>query len=312
MQGLTLIGTFSQISFGRISTSGDLFGSKIDKNCHRTIVGVDGNFNIPTDPNSLTAHQSVFIYKESTIPREVLADNFKRVIKKEKADVVVIPNNYVKGRSWSDCNAVFTKDDSAVVLVAYDPFDSINVGDPFPTKKWKTYSGRDYFPDNLKDYKLAYKGYYFSELEPVICDIVDGSLDGKILVTDYEFNKFAKSLLDDEGYLDLFYSIMELVKSTDTDSVFLGYKMLAGLDYSKYIRSAEFLIQYGNSCGRNPGTAINFMIDFIQKNKIRDKITAEDWEIYHKLIIKSQKMSFLCNATFVTINDDLRIVPRLA
>lgn len=275
----------------------------------KSLYGVEDDFKFNSDVNKLETGKSVYIYKDSILPRDVLGKNFKRVIKKEKADIIVIPHNYLS--TISPEIAVFAKGKLACVLVLWDKLN-LKIGDKFPAN-WMiqnySYSSGQSCVDS--DFELIYTGKVLKTAPECIADGCTNILDDKIIVDDFEFLKFAKSVIDEQDSCELLLSILDLVKSTDEDTKVLGYKTLAGLAYSKYPQAALYVLRSGAPCSRNLGNAYNLMTKYLEKYQFEKTISQHDWDIVKTLMRKDNNLRYMSQAYFLSLNDDMLIVPNL-
>lgn len=274
-----------------------------------SLYGVEDDFKFNSDVNKLEIGKSVYIYKDSILPRDVLGKNFKRVIKKEKADIVVVPHNYLS--SLSSELAVFAKGKSACILALQDK-STLKVGDKIPAN-WiiqnYSYSSGQSCVDS--DFKLIYIGKLFKAPFECIADGCTNILDDKIIVDDFEFLKFAKNIIDEPDSCELLLSILDLVRSSDEDTKVLGYKTLAGLAYSKYPQAALYVLHSGTPCSRNLGNAYNLMTKYLEKYRFERTINQHDWDIVKTLMRKDNNLRYMSQANFLSLNDDMLIVPNL-
>ena len=274
-----------------------------------SLYGVEDDFKFNSDVDKLETGKSVYIYKDSILPRDVLGKNFKRVIKKEKADIIVVPHNYLS--SLSPEVAVFAKGKLACVLVLWDK-PTLKVGDKIPAG-WII---QNYNYSNIQsyvgsDFELVYIGKLLKIPPECIADGCTNILDDKIIVNDFEFLKFAKSVIDEPDSCELLLSILDLVKSTDEDTKVLGYKTLAGLAYSKYPQAALYVLRAGMPCGRNLGNAYNLMTKYLEKYQFEKTISQQDWDIVKILMRKDNNLRYMSQAYFLSLNDDMLIIPNL-
>ena len=274
-----------------------------------SLYGVEDNFKFNSDVDRLETGKSVYIYKDSILPRDILGKNFKRVIKKEKADIIVVPYNYLS--SISPEVVVFAKDKIACTLVVWDKL-SLKIGDKIPAS-WVIQNYSYSNGQSCVDYnfEVVYIGKLLKVPPECITDGCTNILDDKIIVNDFEFLKFAKDIIDEPDSCELLLSILDLVKSSDVDTKVLGYKTLAGLAYSKYPQAALYVLRNGTHCGRNLGNAYNLMIKYLEKYQFAKTITQYDWDIVKILMKKDNNLRYMSQAYFLSLNDDMLIVPNL-
>lgn len=316
LQGLTHLGHFDNIVTGYFTFDNGVLEVRpaygMAHAYNSDLIGVDPNFEIKSDYNSLQSGQSIYIYKDSIIPRETTANNFKRVIKKEKADVMVIPHNYTRSLYANHGDVfIFTSQTTALILSYYCSTPPFSVGESFPTSA--KINNNSNVSIQLSDFKFAFKGNCIITVDDSVQDWVfdaDTLLTSKIVVTDQDFMKFSRSLTDSSDIGDLCESVIDLLKSSDDDTRFLGYKTLASLNYPKFPHSISLLIRIGASCNRNGGNAVAFMESYL-KEIPKKVITQEDWELFTRILIKNGDISYITDCKFVTLDDQLRLIPKL-
>lgn len=308
LKGIALVGEFKKItpcSWDWRVKNKILIRTWADSWADTKVYSVDTKDNFTTDPVVYpTEGQSVFVYSDSKLPREMLAGHFKRVIKKEKADVIVIPHDFGSNNITTSYMLVADQNGNALMVPddnTYAAGDALRPGTIIDSGLY------------AKDFKVAYVGDFIiakSHHTQLWVQDVEEALDGKNIITDLNMATAAQATFDLTDTADLYLSVLDLVRSTDEDTRFLGYKTLAGLAYSKFPQSTKLILQIGNGVSKNCGSNVLFMQKYLGRI-YKDTISDEDWEIYKKILFAAREPSLVTNANFVEINENLQIVPKI-
>lgn len=270
------------------------------------IVMVDKEETIPTQPENLETGKSIYLYKACKIPRTQLSEHYKRVLKLEKADIVVVPSK-TPNTIWGASRLYVHESDNTLA-------DSwiYNVPDTL-ADSYAEQIGYKYLGDACK-----FTMYLLKDI-PYYIDYFDNKFDGKIVVTDLELETFLHSNdVTAEITLDDLFSIYDMLKSTDGATRVLGCKTLASMNYAKYPASVSYLLN--KSCTPLGSKDFNYVnVKFMHEQLANSgyiynrpkSITSCDFDYLVKLLKKSNDLQYLGNASFITITDDLHIVPNI-
>ncbi len=193
---------------------------------------------------------TLFFHKGCKIPKLNSDGNWKRAIKLDKAKAVVVPD--IKRVTFMHDYAIFPFPETKTVYLmkADDPDREVNVGDTlgdvFNENGNTVYAG--FFHrysedlDVLGKLKCTYRGDIttYSPSDEYVFDILDGTYKTFI------YEKDLTRSIGGEGKeftLDIVNSIKDMLNSDDKESVHLGMRMLAGLDYAHHPAITRYILK---------------------------------------------------------------------
>lgn len=271
-----------------------------------TIVSQDWEKLFKTNPDKLQKDLKTYVYKESILPREFVSRFNKRVIKKESAEIFVIPTDLsIYIRTCYTCY-VFVNESNHVLLVSSYDFE-YSVGD-----KLSKFTTKDKTDLDLDSYTCIYIGSCDLFDKPEFIDeLYDGLFDNKVIVHENEFIKWVHENTTEEDTLETLRAIRDLLKSLDNETVKLGFKTLASINYTQYPISAKFITI--NSNHTNCGNSVTIMMRILNNlgSTYNKNITSKDWELLLELIKDTGKMGYLLNFEFIKITKDLKLIPTI-
>lgn len=261
--------------------------------------------NIPTQNiDNLKEGMSVYIYKTCDIPRTQVSQTFKRVLKLSKADIVVIPHKAIDPYTSYYFGYYYT--DGTILVRAYVNGSDKSIIDA--SAKTLNFTCL-HSAENTKLYTA-----------PQIQHCLDydaGDFGNKIVLTDAQLMSFITSNPESMPTVDDLVSILDMMKSSDRDTRVLGCKMLAVMDYANYPASISHVFTQLRpaKADETNGTSVKFMKEVLVRSGYyynrATTVSQEDFDLLVSLLRRTDSITLLCNKSFISLSEDLRIVPNI-
>lgn len=267
---------------------------------------------------------TLYFDKKCKIPRIKIEGIWNRTTKIEKADVVVIPK--IEDYQTLNDYLIFC-DENAKVLYLGNVNSKLSehlsegmtmqqlhsiafLGSSFAGNR----AAKDENYQRAKASKLIYRGdlVAFPEDNTYAYDIIDG------IIPKFIFENKLISLIDrpDEKFdSESVEGLLSLLESKDTESVKMGMRTLASMDYIHYVSIARYILSKTEHNWQNYkpfNSAVNFMLDSIYKGHRTttsfSNVTKEEYELCKPIIkdiVKCElrdKVAALCKHTNLKLN----------
>lgn len=262
---------------------------------------------------------TLYFDKKCKIPRIKIEGIWNRTTKIEKADVVVIPK--IEDYQILNDYLIFCDENAKVLYLGnVDSKLSDHLSEGMTMQQLhsiaflgSSFAGNRAVEDEnyqrAKASKLIYKGdlVAFPEGNTYAYDIIDG------IIPKFIFENKLISLIDrpDEKFdAEAVDGIISLLESKDDESVKMGMRTLANMDYTHYISIARYILHRTehNWYNHKPfNSAANFMLDSIYKGTRSttpfSDVTKEEFELCKPIIESIMKgelrdtVSYLCDRT---------------
>lgn len=251
------------------------------------------------NPDVLKTAKKVFIHPNCSIPRGFI--HFKKTLNPWMADAVIIPT--MVRRDFAVINiklqpltVIFIDEENSIILV------------------YNTLSCNTEFNDNLKDKlpqcmnkQVTVNITYDKKIHPSLSyfgpsiELLDSQQFVIPLINkEYPMNKIVQedSLLpynsseDNKMTIDVYYNIMDMIKSSDQNIQIVGMKALSNMDYYTYSNTIiALLIQTKSSWWRNEkaknNSSVRFMLRYLNFTKSGNtcfsRISHKDFELMNSL-----------------------------
>lgn len=271
--------------------------------CNRTsLKGI-----ITENSDILNNAKSLYIHKACKMPRNIIAQKYKKCLNPWTADAIVVPNEDMDDNVHYEDALIFINEQKKLVIYITDfhnlgdngnfqmgasLMNSLNENSRFDDDTWGKFTSQD-----VLDARLDYVGKVacVDNKQDYILDIISGTLPKDKFV--YE-DTVMKSLSNEENKptLEFMLSIVEMLKSSDEDIQGSALKALANIDYTRYPNSVITVLSDSRSKWRyNPATyttAVKFMfkqlgigsprIRYITYNS--KMISKEDYELVKEIL----------------------------
>lgn len=291
-------------------------------------------------PELLNTASKLFVHPTCKLSRTMLAQKYGKSLNPWFADAVVIPAFY----KWiiNTQHVVIFANYEAKLIVIIDilndkieasnsfqleqSFESLAKSAPIRTSYASGYS----YEDVLKS-QIIYIGNCFKipHSDSYILDILTGTIPASKIV----FEKTVqKSLSTDDNQLSLesLVNIHDMLESSDENTVGAGLKALSMMDYIHYPNSIRFVLKniYKGNYIYNKATnstSVKFMFKQLTNSSRRSAfpgnydyaIYEQDFELLKQLIkhyepsYGASVLDYMRHISFMTVNDDGVLVPRL-
>ena len=183
---------------------------------------------------------AVFLFdKSSKFPRFKLAEtSYKRCIKKEKADFIVIKDFAIENQFFSK---IIETEDKYYLFQSHAYFSG-----NYWNKYRKEYANLDNFIKKYKDTLFSSEiinSYNYNVFHTSTPDLLIDVLNGKTtnIITDQQLDKLITGGLDAINY-NIFHQIKALIESSDKDSIGLGIRLLSNYNMEPMQASVNMLL----------------------------------------------------------------------
>lgn len=302
------------------------------------------------DPELATNHKElldtakkVFTHPCCKISRSMMGEKYKKSLNPYLSDAVIIPKpNYDEFDLRK--KALFINDQAKMIVMVdiYSDEAHNHIKDAVEGEKFQNLITCT--PD--AGYRLAYKTidmleaefFYYGEVLYVpnsqswAIDILTHAIPADKTVFD---ESVQESLSNENNQLDFdsLCSIMDMLNSSDEDTVSAGLKSLSMMDWMHYPQSIKFILNntnskcswiYNKACN---STSVKYMIKNIAGDRARkrswwpgdfdDEIYEADFELFKKLkchyhhIQPDQIMNHIRSINFMTVNSEGFITPNI-
>lgn len=285
----------------------------------------------------------VFVHPSCKLSRSMLASKYKKNLNPYLADVVVIPEpdfRYVYLQKY----ALFINESKKIIFMigslSHDTEKyvmGLSNGTKFKDAATTSPSNLEspnnpYSISDLLDSELFYCGDLIQvyKNENYILDILAGRIPLDKIVFE---STIQKSLSDASNQLDFdsLTSIMDMLKSSDADTVSAGLKTLSMMDWMHYSQSVKFILtntgnswnwKYNKACD---STSVKYMLKTISSVRSRSRwpgsfdneIYEKDFELFKQLkchydsISPENVLGEMRYYEFMTVSRDGNLYPRL-
>ena len=291
----------------------------------------------------LTTAKKVFTHQNCKLSRSLMAEKYKKSLNPWLSDAVIVPRPDFSGFRLKRYALFVNEPDKMIVMVP--------LSDDIPEEKVKSFTLGEKFstyavgyPDD--NYHLPYSTSNIMEAEfmyvgniltvpnnySFVAELLTGTLPADKIV--YE-NSVQDSLSSESNKLDFdsLTSIMDMLNSSDEDTVAAGLKALSMMDWMHYSQSVKFLLNntnnknnwiYNKACN---STSVKYMMSTLAGDMARKrtwwpgdfdhKIYEEDFELFKQLKchyhhIKPQDVtSHIRIVNFMSVNSEGFCVPNL-
>lgn len=256
--------------------------------------------------------QVLYFDKRCTIPRIKCASIWKRTTKLSKADVIVVPST-TSIYKRNNCNVFLNPGHKTIYLIQANDIGYLaKTGQTF--FEWHELNKHRVSSKNLNNQKnidaiksigssvCIYSGdlYYTNIRNSYIFDIIDGNYT-KIIPE----NKLIKLVdnKDDKFTKESIQSIIDLLSSSDKESVHQGMRILANLDYTHFPAVTSYILEssYRNWQKFKPfNSTVQFMLKSINwgLSSLYLNITNEEIELIKDFIKKDAIDSITSNIKY--------------
>lgn len=285
-------------------------------------------------PELLEKAKKLYIHPNCTIPRDIVSKKYKRCLDPIVADAIVIPGTQDWEFYKTKYTAVFINSNYKRVYICsfnewYDPNKPImdklkDASGETTIADLSNYTSSAYCEVNeAKQAKLIYYGpiAYFENSNMFIFDTLTYKLFPSKMVTQDAVSKIINGK-DNIPTVELLLSINDMLKSNDIDTVDLGLKTLATLDYNYYPESILAVMlesPYWKKGKAVNSTAVKYMfkslgIDnkHIFSGSTNKFISKKDYELYSQFMEKLDPnyLNYIGTNSFMYIDESLVPKPR--
>lgn len=300
---------------------------------------------IDTDNKKLLdSAKKVFVHQSCTISRSLIAEKYKKSLNPFLSDVVVIPKpDYGDFRIW-DVALFVHEEDKIIIMVTLSDDETKKKANAFTLgqklKKYaicepkRSYQGHaPYNIDHILDAELMYVGelLYIPNCQSWAMDVLTLNIPADKLV--YE-STVQDTLGNSTNQLDFdsLCSIMDMLNSSDEDTVSAGLKSLSMMDWMHYTQSVKFILMNTNNKYNwiynkaSNSTSVKYMLRTISGSSAYrrrwpgdydNEIYEADYELFKKLKCHYHKIqaediiNSIRNMDFIRVNSDGVMVPNI-
>ncbi len=293
----------------------------------------------------LTTAKKVFTHTNCRLSRSMMAEKYKKILNPWLSDAVIVPKPNYDEFNLYNCALFVHEDDKMIVKVALSSDASLEkakgfvIGEKFSAYSTaepdKGYGDRSHYNvDHIKDAELFYVGEVLTI--PNSYSFVAEVLAGKIPTNKIVFEDSVQDSLSSETNqldFDSLCSIMDMLNSSDEDTVSAGLKSLSMMDWIHYPNSIKFILNntnnkwnwvYNKACN---STSVKYMMKTIAGDRARkrnwwpgdfdDAIYEEDFELFKQLkchfhhVKPLDLMTNIHAMSFITVNPEGLIAPNI-
>ncbi len=260
----------------------------LEETCTASVLKLDPVFAAKQQP--FVSGMSLYFDSACDIPRAAGEKLWKRVVKLDKADLVVIP--VPKGIKYSQCCAMFINYRVGNIYIAEDAYNlggDLSLGhslEHFVNKSFDTAflnshsDSMTFFGDAVCEYIGPM--VFYPDCDEFIFKVLDGTYDKIIFEDDLmtaigeSGEKFSKESIE---------SLVNMLSSHDEDSVHLGMRTLAAMDYMHHPACALYILNktHYNWENHSPfNSAVKFMLNSLNYSyatHVFEHVTPEEFDI---------------------------------
>lgn len=293
----------------------------------------------------LNTAKKVFTHPTCKLSRSMMAEKYKKSLNPYLSDAVIIPKpEYSEFRLYK--HALFINDSAKLIVSvrivdidAHNRIKDASVGDRFQTliscNPDDTYGIRKpYALYDLLNAEFFYYGeiLYIPNSESWTVDVLTHSIPADKVVFE---ESVQESLSTESNQLDFdsLCSILDMLNSSDEDTVSAGLKSLSMMDWMHYPQSVKFILSntddkynwvYNKACN---STSVKYMMKTIAGDKVRnrtwwpgdydDEIYEKDFELFKQLkchyhhIKPDQIMSSILSINFMHVDSNGFMAPNI-
>lgn len=288
----------------------------------------------------LDTAKKVYVHQNCKLSRSLITEKYKKSVNPWLSDAVVIPKPEFGNLGIEKVAIFINEKDKAIVMVlvdsdALEKVKSFVVGEKFSTYMLghpDTSYHKAYDTGVILNSEFMYVGDVLGVPTSLsyIADILTNAIPMDKTV--YE-ESVQNTLGNDSNKLDFdsLTSIVDLLNSSDEDSVSTGLKALSVMDWMHYSQSVKFILNevvikanwlYNKACS---STSVKYMLKTISGARNRygwpgeydDNIYEDDFELFKRLkchyhnVAPEEIMSRIRSFSFITVNNDGLLVPNI-
>lgn len=292
----------------------------------------------------LSIAKKVFTHSSCKLSRSMMGEKYKKSLNPYLSDAVIIPKPDYAELSLDKC-ALFINDSAKLIVMvricgddAHNYIKNAHEGDKLKelviSNPDDGYGSRKHYnTDDVMNAELFYYGevLYVPNSQSWVMDILTHKIPTDKIVFE---ESVQESLSTETNQLDFdsLTSIMDMLNSSDEDTVSAGLKSLSMMDWMHYPQSIKFILSntnnkynwiYNKACS---STSVKYMMNTIAGRARRrnswpggydDEIYEEDFELFKKLkchyhhIQPNDIMTSIRSVNFISVNTEGFLTPNL-